>query len=116
MTALGAAGRELAAQLADATGYPAEVDPERLDAPGILVVPGAITADRLAAGILSAEWDVYLTVSAALTPTEALDALGAMLTKVAAVAPIPAAEPVALNIGAGVGLPALRFTLTTEVS
>lgn len=113
---IGQAARELAEALT-AAGVPTGLDPRNLNPPCGYLVPGLVDYDRLGAGALTVEWELYL-LAPDTEPVRALDALTELLDTLAAVVAPGEVQPVTLqlmNHSAG-GLPAFLVTLTTEIT
>lgn len=113
---LGAACQAVAQMITDA-GVPAVTDERDLNLPGALVGPANVSFEVLDATSYVAAWDVWLvTIDNGAGP--ALDELGDMLAKVRAVVQVDEARAQAVvlaNHGAD-PLPALTFTLTTQIT
>ena len=113
---IAAAAVEVIALLKAAGVVNVSVDPRKFTLPGVLVSPNVISVDRFDAGTGTVEWECY-AVAGDQGPMEAFVKLGRMMDSlhdVAAGGEFEHTMVSLINHNSG-GLPALKFSIITEV-
>lgn len=100
-------------QLFKTWGIKLSTDPRYLELPGAIAMPNRIECNRLNNGILTIEWEVYLTAPDSDNP---FTSLGEMLDKITQHYSIDSVDIKSLTLPnhSADPLPALFFTLTLE--
>ena len=114
---IAAAAKEVIALLKAAGVVNVAVDPRKFTLPGVLVSPNVISVDRFDAGTGTVEWECYAVVGDQGT-MEAFVKLGRLMDSlhdVAAGGEFEHTMVTLINHNGG-GLPALKFSIITEVS
>lgn len=114
---IAAAADEVMALLKAAGVKNVSVDARKLTLPGVLVSPNVISVDRFDADTGTIEWEAYV-IAGDQGPMEALIKLGKLMDLLHDVALNGEFEHTTvslINHNSG-GLPALRFSIVTEVS
>lgn len=96
-------------------GINAVTDPRNLELPGAVVMPETIVANRLAAGVLDIDWEVYLVAPDTENP---FNILGEMLETISQHYLLANVQVQSLTLPnhSPDPLPALNFTLRLEYS